>query len=211
MRRTIALVAWWCLILGAGTASAGTYENLVARARAGDASLDYRALRDAYAETPAYQPYGGNTDAPKRAMHDAFNAQDCGKVLAAADKVLAEIFVDIEAHLLSARCFEVGGDQAKAGAHRAIAKGLMDSIVASGNGKTPKTAFIVVTIDEEYAVLSALRWRRVSQSLINDDGHAFDRMDVKSATSEETATLFFQIDRPMTWLSRQLGTDSKQP
>jgi len=204
MTRLVVFAACWCLVLSAGAATAGTYENLVAQARAGDVAIDYRALRDAYAESPAYQPYGGNTDEPKRAMHDAFNAQDCAKVLASADKVLGEIFIDIEAHLLSARCFEIGGDQAKAGLHRAIARGLMDSIVASGDGKTTKSAFVVVTIDEEYAVLSALRWRLVNQALIDEDGHAFDRMEVKSATSDETATLFFQIDRPMRWLSRGL-------
>jgi hypothetical protein len=183
-------------------AAAATYESLVDRAKAGEA-VGYAALRTAYAESANYQPYGGTPEA-KRAMRDAFNAGDCAKVLAQAQEVLAGVFVDIEAHLLSGRCFEVGGDAPRAKLHRAIAKGLMDSIIASGDGKTTKTAFVVVAIDEEYAVLSALRWRLVSQALIDEDGHAFDRIEVRSASSSETAILFFQIDRPMKWLSRSL-------
>jgi len=190
---------------GAPAGALGAYESLVARVKAGDGAVGYRALRDAYAESPLYRPYGGDSDEAKRAMHDAFNAQDCAKVLTAAAKVLDAAFIDIEAHLLSGRCFEIKGDDAKAKFHRTIAKGLMDSIVASGDGKSTKTAFVVVTIDEEYAVLSALRWRLVMQSLIDEDGHAFDRMEVKSVSSSETATLFFQIDRPMMWLSKSLA------
>ena len=189
--------------LAASVAAADNYDALVARAKAGEV-IDFGALRNAYAESPAYQPYGGALEETKRAMHEAFNAQDCPKVLVSSAKVLDATFVDIEAHLLSGRCFEVAGDQAKAGLHRAVAKGLMDSILASGDGKTTKTAFIVVAIDEEYAVMSALRWRVVGQALIDEDGHAFDRIEVKSATSEETAVLYFQIDRPMAWLSKNL-------
>ena len=162
-------------------------------------------MRDAYAESPGYQPYGATRDVLKQSLREAFNAQICTKVQADAERVLNEIYIDIEAHLLSARCFELGGEAAKAGFHRAVAKGLMDSIVTSGNGKTTQSAFAVVAIDEEYAVLSALRWRLVDQSLIEEDGHSYDRMNVKSANSDEAAVLFFQIDRPMKWLSHSLS------
>lgn len=208
MRLVLTVVAFASIAFASAAgvqAAAGTYESLVARVRAGDAGVDYRALRYAYAESPVYQPYGGDFDEPRDEMRAAFNAQDCAKVLPAAEKVLNAIFVDITAHLLSGRCFERAGNQAKADFHRTVAKGLMDSIIASGDGKTTMTAFIVVTINEEYDVLSALRWRLVTQSLAHDGGHVFDRMEVKSTTSEETATLFFEIDRPMMWLSKSLG------
>ncbi len=203
MMRLVLTVLAFASIACAQAAAPGPYESLVARVKAGDTTVDYRALRDAYAESPLYQPYGGDSDDAKRVMHEAFNAQDCAKVLPAAAKVLDANFVDIEAHLLSGRCFELKGDEAKAVFHRAIAKGLMDSIIASGDGKSTKTAFVVIAVDEEYAVLSALRFELVMQALIDENGHAFDKMDVKSATGE-TATLFFQIDRPMAWLSKSL-------
>ncbi len=179
------------------------YEAMVARVKAGDVTLDYRALRDAYAQSAHYQPEGGDYDEPRTAMLNAFNAQDCAKALTAADKVLKTIFIDITAHIVSGRCFELASDSAKAVFHRTVARGLMASILASGDGKTPKTAFVVVTISEEYDVLTALRLKPTLQSLVQDDGHSYDKQDAKSATGE-TATLFFQIDRPMEWLSRSL-------
>ena len=202
MRLIAALILAALSFAIASAGAAETYEALLARAKSGDPTLDYRALRDAYAASPHYQPYGGDTDDARTTMIKSFNAQDCATALPAADKVLDAIY--ITAHLVNGRCFEMAGDNPKADFHRAIAHGLMDSIVASGDGKTEKTAFLVVTINEEYDVLSALRWRLVGQALINDDGHAFDKMEVKSATSAETATLYFQIDRPMAWLSHSL-------
>ncbi|MCE9521298.1 MAG: DUF4919 domain-containing protein [Alphaproteobacteria bacterium] len=204
MMRIIVAVVSWCLATACAGAAPGAYDDLVARAKAGEGAVDFTALRDAYALSPIYEPYGESSDGAKQAMREAFNARDCTKVLNASDSVLAAVFIDIEAHLLRARCFELGGDGARALFHRGVAKGLMDSIVASGNGRSTKTAFVVVTVREEYDVLAALRWRMVSQALIDDDGHAFDRMEVQSTTSEATATLFFQIDRPMAWLSRRL-------
>ena len=192
------------LALAAAPAGAGeNYEALVARAKGGDATLDYRALRDAYAQSPHYQPYGGDFDDARKAMISAFNAHDCANALGAADKVEAAIFIDITAHLVSRHCFDQAGDKAKADLHRAIAHGLMDSIIASGDGKTTKTAFLVVTINEEYDALSAFQLQLGTQTLVQDDGHTFDRMDAKTK-SQQNVTLFFQIDRPMAWLSHSL-------
>jgi hypothetical protein len=202
MRFAVAVLIVVCLGSTPARAAEG-YEAMVARVKAGDVALDYRALRDAYAQSAHYQPEGGDYDEPRTAMLDAFNAQDCVKALAAADKVLNAVFIDITAHIVSGRCFELASDSAKAAFHRTVARGLMASILASGDGKTPKTAFVVVTISEEYDVLTALRLKPTLQALVQDDGHSYDKQDAKSATGE-TATLFFQIDRPMAWLSRSL-------
>ena len=183
-------------------AQAETYDEMVARVRGGDAAVDYRALRDAYAASPQYSPYGGSDD-EKKAMRDGFLAGDCAKVLQAAEAVLTANFVDIQAHMLSATCHERGGDQVKGALHKAVAKGLLDSILASGDGKTTKTAFIVVSVDEEYVVLSTLGWHMTAQSLISDDGHAFDAMQATSRTGE-SATFYFQIDRLMAWMSHSM-------
>jgi hypothetical protein len=189
----------------ATAAAAATYDELVARAKGGDTAIDYLALRDAYAASDAYRPYARASDKDRQAMRDAFNAGDCATVLAAGEAVLADIYIDMQAHLLIARCNEIAGAFEKAEFHRKVAHGLMDSIVLKNDGKSAKTAFVVVTIDEEYAVMSALRWRPQGQSLANEDGHVYDVHQVKSANSDETSTLYFQIDRPMAWLSRSLA------
>lgn len=204
VNRLIVAIVVVCLSVAWRAEAADDYAAMVARVKGGDVAIDYRALRDAFAASPGYAPYGGDFDAPRDAMRKAFNAKDCAKAAASAEKVLDLLYIDIMAHLLSGRCHELAGDQAKADFHRKVARGLLDSIIASGDGKTPKTAFIVVRIDEEYDVLSALRLKLTTQSLDSADGHAFDRMEVTSASGQQSV-VFFEIDRPMTWLSKSMG------
>jgi hypothetical protein len=72
-------------------------------------------------------------------------------------------------------------------------QGLRDSIFASGDGKTEKTAFVAVTLDEERFVLSTKGLRESAQALLRDDGHSYDLLTgvAKDGTS---AQVYFQID-----------------
>jgi len=49
----------------------------------------------------------------------------------------------------------------------AVFIGLVRSVLGSGDGKSLETAFVVIAIDEEYAVMAALSLRLVSQALVN--------------------------------------------
>ena len=61
---------------------APTYDELVARAKAGDANVDYLALRNAYAEGPNYDPYGSKQGELQSEMFDAYRRADCAAVIA---------------------------------------------------------------------------------------------------------------------------------
>lgn len=183
--------------------AADAYATMVARLKSGDPKVDYRALRDAYAASPAYQPYGGDYDEARNAMRRAFNIHDCTSVLSNAAKVLDAIYIDIASHLLSAACLDTSNAKAEADFHRGVARGLMNAILASGDGKTTKTAYVVVTISEEYDVLHTLELELGQQALASEGGHVYDRMETKTE-SGEARTIFFQIDRPMAWMSKSL-------
>jgi len=191
-------------LVAAPLRAAESYEAMVARLKAGDAKIDYGVLRDTYAESANYQPYGGDFDDMRTAMIKAYNANDCKTTLANAAKVLEVIYIDVVSHLLSARCHETAGDAAKANFHRSVGRGIFDAILATGDGKSAKTAFAVVTINEEYDVLGLKGLSLKQQSLANDGGHVYDRMEVTSETGE-AMTLYFQIDRPMRFLSKSMG------
>ncbi|MBI1213363.1 MAG: DUF4919 domain-containing protein [Alphaproteobacteria bacterium] len=183
--------------------AADAYSTMVARIKSGDVGADFAALREAYAKSPKYQPYGGDYDDARLAMRKAFNIHDCKSVLSDAGKVLEAIYIDIASHLLSASCQETAGNEEKAGFHRAIARGLMDAILATGDGKTAKTAYSVVTISEEYDVLYMLGLNVETQALASEGGHVYDQIVAKSDKGD-TQTLYFQIDRPMAWMSETL-------
>jgi hypothetical protein len=202
MLRSIPVLVLSCLILtSTGALAAESYAQLVGRVKKRDATVDYRALRDAYALSPGYQPYGVES---RDEMRKAFAAKDCPNVMKHGDKVLSEIYIDILTHLLMASCLRSGNDQTKADFHRAIGRSLLDSIEASGDGKSPQTAFIVVTIDEEYDLLGLRGLKMKSQSLVHSGGHSFDQMNVEGEDGK-TSTVFFQIDRPLAWLSKSLS------
>lgn len=50
--------------------------------------------------------------------------------------------------------------------------------MSSGDGKTPKTAFIVAKITDEYSILNALRLKFKGQALISMKKKLYDLMNV---------------------------------
>jgi hypothetical protein len=81
---------------------------------------------------------------------------------------------------------------------------LVDSIVRQGDGKSFETAFQVISVDEEYAVLAVFGLVRVEQSLVEHGGSEFDVLTVRSRKSGNEFQLFFNIDIPKKWLNQHL-------
>ena len=188
---------------------APTYDELVARAKTGDANVDYLALRNAYAESPSYDPYGSKVGALQSEMFDAYRRADCAAVLAKAESILAVDFVHVDAHLVAGLCHgKLGNDEAMR-RERETARGLIDSILQSGDGKSEASAFVVIQIAEEYSLLGVLGLRPSNQALIHAQGHSYDRFDAKANDTGQQAVVFFNVDRPLAALDRQLRPEKK--
>jgi hypothetical protein len=188
---------------------AASYGELVARARAGDADVDYLALRNAYAQSPGYDPYGMKLHDPQREMLDAYRRGDCAAVLAKAESIFAVNFVHAEAHLVASICHGKLGNADAGRRERTIARGLIDSILSSGDGRNEKSAFVVVQIAEEYAILKVVGLRPLNQALIHADGHSYDRFETKSNDTEQEGGVFFNIDRLLAVLDRELRPEKR--
>ena len=85
---------------------------------------------------------------------------------------------------------------------------LVDSILDSGDGRDFASAFKVITVEEEYAVLRVLGLRVMGQALVTHDGSQFDQMQVKEPKSGKELVLYFNIDLPLNWLNRQFSKKS---
>jgi hypothetical protein len=203
-----------CLVLGAVLAAAlpvsaqqpgqPTYEALLERLKKGDPKVDFAALRLAYAQTPAYSPYNPDRD-NRGAMLRALENKNYKEALERAERELKKNYVDVTAHVVAYKAFTGLNDPERAGFHRRVFDGLIKSILKSGNGKAPDTAFVVISTDEEYTLLNALGIRRGKQALVKLKGHSFDRLEGTDAQTGRALTLYFNIDRPMEWLARSLG------
>lgn len=173
-----------------------SYETLLAAAKANPEHADYKALRDAYAESADYNPLLNQTDEHK-AVFKVIKAEDWVQGAVKAEAALAVDWTDLNMHMLAALAYHRLGNEAKAKPHVQAATGLFTSIVNSGDGKTTKTAYSVITIAEEYSVLGILHLTRTKQELLEIDGHRYDRLDVTSAQGL-TGQLYFNVDRPFT-------------
>jgi hypothetical protein len=81
--------------------------------------------------------------------------------------------------------------------HKTVFRGLVNSIVNSGDGKSTDKAWVVINTHEEYVVLRVLGYKPGGQSLVRKDGHAYDVMKVKNVEDETDATFYFNVDIPM--------------
>ena len=187
-------VAASALLLCSPALAQPTYDQIVGQIKAGDLAVDYDRLRQAFAQGPGYDPYDGQERRLASEMREARRAGRCPEAIAKADEILAANFTSIDAHLHRKSCLEEAGDQAGADRALTIARGLVESILRSGNGRTPETAMTVISIAEEYNVLSFLNLRRLRQSAIRVGDSTYDRLEVQAPGSPETSFIWFNID-----------------
>jgi hypothetical protein len=167
------------------------YQALLAAAKAAAPNADWRALRLAYSRRPSFNGVGPAD--VKRQMFEAGESGDCTAALAAANTVLAEAYVDIDAHLVAAFCEDRAGDKVAAQRDRDIGAGLAAS-VKTGDGLSPAQAFTPIDVDEEYALMRAIGAHVTDQALIQSGGHAYDALTTVDQAGHQ-ATYYFLIDR----------------
>jgi hypothetical protein len=125
------------------------YRDLVAAAKSGQ-PVDWQALRFAYAESSAFDLLGVKSAAARKAMFEALRTDDYTGALAQANLILDQNFVDIDAHFVTEIANAKLGNADEAKKQHAIIIGLLRSI-ETGDGKTPETAFTVITVAENMA------------------------------------------------------------
>ncbi|HZC16658.1 MAG TPA: hypothetical protein VE309_07845 [Caulobacteraceae bacterium] len=174
-------------------ASEARYQSLLAAAKAaGDQPVDWGVLRLAYADSAEFDLTGGRTDAARKAMFAAVNAGDAKTALTQARLILAQDYVDIDAHVVADLASKKPGDTATAAREHAIVLGLLRS-VRIGDGSSPAMALKVITVGEEYAVTRAFDMTVTGQALVQDGGHSYDRLSVTDPDGKPL-TIYFLID-----------------
>lgn len=123
-------------------------------------------------------------------------AGDMAAAKAAAAKAVDARYIDVIPHAVLAMAADKDGDAETTARERAVAKGLLDSLIAGGAGKTPEAPMKVVNIDEEYALLTVLGLRFKGQSLVASPSKApLDR--IAAAKEDVEAVLYFDVSIPM--------------
>jgi hypothetical protein len=130
------------------------YADLIARAEAGDRTVDYTQLRHEAVYAKGWDFYDTKANGLVDQANAAVKGKDCAAAMAALDQAAQLDFTIDSAHALRSDCLRDGGDEAKARIEDAIAKGLIHSLMDSGDGKTEHSAYVVVSQREEDDVLA---------------------------------------------------------
>jgi hypothetical protein len=192
--------------------SAARYKELVEKLRKGERDVDFTELRMSFTETEDFSPYGGDRDA-RGAMFGALNAGKWDEALKQSSKILEKNYVDINAHFGAYIANTRKGDTAKADFHKFVTLGLVNSVRGAGDGKSMEQAFVVISTDEEYALLNILGLLPGDQSLMHGGGHAYDKLDAVDPKTNQEHEFYFQIDIPFGWLGRTIkgAGEGKKP
>jgi len=181
-----------------------SFEVLLGRLKQFDRSIDFRELRISYAETAEYNPYNENKDV-KTAMSIALEAKRFEEAFKTAETILGKNYLDLDAHLTCGFVYKELGNSERADFHDFVVRGILRSLMNSGDGKSPETAFQVISISEEYVILDLLNLMMKEQKLVGRNGHQYDVMTAAHRETKETLTVYFNIDIPFDWLNRRFG------
>ena len=170
-----------------------------------ETSIDFFSLRMAHTHTNHYSPYESQSQIILHETDKAIEQKEYKVALEKVNKILDDNFLSISAHLYKGYIHKTVGDTAISQYHYKIYEGLIKSIAESGDGKTPKTAFIVISTKEEYELLDYFYMYSTGQSLINEDGHSFDILKAVDRTDNKEYDISFNIDLPYTSMSKMFS------
>lgn len=115
---------------------------------------DFTKLRLSFTDTDQYQPY---SLLPRKPMLVAMKEDKFEECIELAEKNVESVFMHIFSHFALYVCHEELGKMAESDFHKFVLDGLMKSIYESGDGKSPETAYTVISADEVYS-LSSTDW-----------------------------------------------------
>ncbi len=203
-----------CFFLGYSTArSSGSddessFKTLLAQVKNGDPKADFLNFRLTFARTAAYAPYSFSRENQKKMVH-AMKDGDFNTAVKLAEAAIESQYVDIFAHSIAASAYRQLGRMDKAKFHQDVKAGLIKSILESGDGKTTKSALVVISIEEENAVLAVAGLRKQEQALLHEGGESFDRIVGVDDEDKSSKTLFFNVTQPFSWLQKNLKSGKK--
>jgi hypothetical protein len=186
------------IVAGQGPAAADEPPDLaftrrLAAAKADPASADFAALRRAFARTSRYTPDPDLDLDPAPVEHELKNGERAA-ALVALDRMMEGHWCDVPAHAVAASLAERMKDANRFVLHRAFERGLLASILDSGDGRSFQTAWKVVTVAEEYVVLTNLQLHGGVQTLVERDGHHYDVHTFRDETLGREIVVHFNID-----------------
>ena len=174
----------------------GDYQALLDRLKNGDVSINLTELRMLSTQLPDYNPYRTMIELKDKEnqMWKAYKDGKYEEALQFGNSILEINYLRSMTHYIFSEIYGKQGNPQKQKFHVDVFFNLVDSVINSGDGKSPETAMTVIEIDEEYNVLDVLGFEKDSQTLIEKDGKRFDQISAKNPETGEVRDFYFNID-----------------
>lgn len=176
------------------------YLALVADANSGK-DVDWQKLRDLYTRTSFYDPYGGAQEiwyllqrAGQQVVYD-----QSPEAMQEYNTLLDQHFAHFRSHMQALDMIDKGhlpqGDRAF---HQKALSAITRAILATGDGKSPETAYHVIDPAEETMLLKTyFHYNVEGQEFRQNSGHFWDVLNYKDAGGNH-GSVFFNVDQILT-------------
>src|SRR5215471_6414908 len=175
-------------------AATASYEKALQQLKSGDLKIDFKALRVNCAASK-YECEADQDDT--KLLSSLLNDKKFDQVLKKVDQLLEKVFVDAELHYFAFIANSQSGNKEKAEFHKAVLRGILDSIQENKHGRSEEDAFVVINVHEEYTFLRFSNMQVTKQSLSHKDGHTYDIMVCRDMSNKgREVTAYFNVDIP---------------
>jgi hypothetical protein len=177
------------------------YLAMVADATNGK-DIDWQKLRDLYTQTSFYDPYGGAQAvwymlqrAGQQTVYDP-----SPEARQEYNNLLAQHFAHFRSHMQALDMIEKGHLPAsERNFHQKALSAITAAITATGDGKTPETAFRVIDPAEETMLLKTyFHFNLDGQEFQQKQGHFWDVLNYTNPSNNEKGSLYFNVDEILT-------------
>jgi len=162
-----------------------------------EVSAYFTALRENYAKVQSHS-VTWETDKERKSVLALFDKAAPENFLNAALQWLARCPVDARIYLMTAEAYAHMGRYEDNIRHRNMYFGLITSIVNSGDGRSPGTAFKIIALEEEYNLISYMRANVKHQRL---EG-MYDILDV--VINGQPTIMYFDVSTYLQGIQREL-------
>ncbi len=147
-----------------------------------------------------YSPYFGSTDDEITNLRNSLYQGDYKQVIKNAEIILEKDLSQLEAYLLLARAYLYTGNKDKAYENYYKYTVFLESIIATGDGRSFDSPFIVINIHDEYVIMNYLGITSNSQSLNNMGEHTYDVHQYYKDMQD--GEMYFLIDKPFSSMGK---------
>lgn len=163
-------------------------------------AADFVALREAYRTSEAYRPI---KHIPQSKLLQITNSADSYvDVISTCENILKANPMDLEARMMLAHAQEHLGESAEK-THQ-FAEGLLDAILASGDGKSLETAWVLLSNHEAWTVMRVFGMKATDQQRVyHDDGRIYDVYQGK--IDGQSVQMYFDVTAPTEFIEEAIG------